>query len=109
MKKWKPSASQRRAFAENMKSPEFAANYYERQRERAEKRRAKSQFDYASAGGAFVPTKLQHDAAFELLQMTPAPEQSQAANMVIFGYTNKEKVNHDFIHVVNEFLRSKQL
>lgn len=48
--KWKPSASQRRAFAEKMSSPEERAGYYENKEAKAQKRRASSQFDYNSAG-----------------------------------------------------------
>lgn len=106
MRKWKPNKTQRREFAEKMKDPEFARAYYERKEKRAEKRRANSQFDYESAGGYYIPTKAQFDAATELSLSKCTIEQKTACNEVIFGYLNKEKVHHDFIHIVNEYIRS---
>ncbi len=49
--KWRPSKPARREFAQNMQNPDFANQYYARKEEKAEKRRASSKFDYASAGG----------------------------------------------------------
>lgn len=36
------------------------------------------------------------------------PEQKEACNMVLYGYSCKEKVHHDFIHLINEYIRSKK-
>lgn len=107
-KRWSPSKSQRREFAINMQNPEFAQAYEERKEAKAVKRRAGSQFDYNSAGGQYVPTREQHDAAHQFvldgIQLTS--EQEAACNVVMSGYSMNEKVHHDFIHIVNELRRT---
>lgn len=104
--KWKPSKTQRRQFAERMQNPEERAAYEARKRERADKRRAGSKYEYASAGGEYIPTREQYAAAMEMntTAATTAEERS-AANMVIYGYNCQEKVHHDYIHLVNEYRR----
>jgi len=110
MKKWRPSKKQRREFAERMANdPEYRKAYYERQEKRAEKKRSTSKFDYISAGGQYLPTKIQNDAALELLNLNPSPEQAEACNMVLWGYSCSEKIHHDYIHLINEFIRHKNL
>lgn len=104
--KWKPSASQKRAFAENMKDKEYSNAYNERKAQKANKRRETSKYDYNTAGGQYIPTTAQNDAAFELLQKDATQEQKEAANMILYGYSCKEKIHHDHIHVVNEYIRS---
>lgn len=104
--KWKPSKSQRRAFAEKMQDPEFREAYYARREKRAERRRASSKFDYENAGGMYMPTRVQFDAALILATSSAAtPEQREAANVVVSGYSFGRKVHHDYIHVVNEYIR----
>lgn len=106
--KWKPTRSQRRAFAERMANDEeFREAYYERKEKRAERRRQSSKFDYSTAGGWYVPTKVQFDAACELALKSPTNEQREACDIVIYGYLNKETVHHDYIHIINEYIRSK--
>jgi hypothetical protein len=106
--KWKPSKTQRREFAIRMQDPEEKVVYEARKEEKAKKRRAESQFDYESAGGYYIPTKHQHDQAHSMLfSAEVSPEQEEACYMVISGYVLKEKVFHDYIHVVNEFARNK--
>lgn len=99
--KWKPSASQKREFAERMKDPNEQAAYYARQSERAEKRRLSSRFDYASAGGNYIPTQAQYECAVNNI----GTGIDNDCNMVIYGYTCQEKVHHDHIHVINELIR----
>ena len=105
--KWKPSASQRKAFAEKMSDPIEAATYENRKLQKANSRRAKSSFDYETAGGNYIPTKMQHDFCLSNMDLFNTPEKANAANMVMFGYSCKEKVQHDCIHIVNEVIRSK--
>jgi hypothetical protein len=105
--KWKPSASQRRAFAEKMKDPAERTAYETRKRERAEKRRGKSRFDYEKAGGEYIPTKAQHDFCLNLPAET-TPAQLEAANMILYGYGCLEKVHHDYIHIINDMIRAKK-
>lgn len=101
--KWKPNKSQRRAFAIAMQDSDFAASYYEAKAEKAAKRRATSKFNYESAGGYYVPTKEQHDAAFKCFdELKLTPQQEEACNRVISGYSLNEKIYHDNIHIVNE-------
>ena len=103
--KWKPSKSQKRAFAERMQNPDEQAAYYKRKEDKAAKRRSTSNFDYYSAGGEYVPTKEQHDFAFDNIGKFDSSF-DEAANMVISGYSCNMKVHHDFIHVINEKRRS---
>jgi hypothetical protein len=106
--RWKPSASARREFAQNMQDEQFKSDYYARKQARADKRRAKSQFDYNTAGGEYKPTKEQHDQALNFLNERTdlTPEQCNACNMVLSGYILNENVDHDYIHIVNELIRS---
>jgi hypothetical protein len=107
--RWKPSKSQRRAFAERMKDPAEQQAYEARKTDKATKRRAGSKFDYASAGGEYLPTKQQHDFALTYMQSgnTLTSEQEDALNQVMYGYSCQEKVHHDSIHVCNELMRAQ--
>lgn len=105
MKTWKPSKKQKREFAEKMQNPEFAAAYYERKRQREEKRRSNSKFDYNSAGGYFAPSILQVRAAKGLLN-SDNEELRNAAEAIYNADLNASKVHHDYIHIINEWLRS---
>ncbi len=104
--KWKPSASQRKAFAEKMKDPTEQEAYYNRKSQKAEKRRASSKFDYNTAGGEYVPTKEQHDFCLFSWPSNTTSEQDTARNIVMSGYACNEKVHHDYIHLVNELRRT---
>lgn len=106
--KWKPNKSQRREFAQNMQDDEFREAYYARREERVSKKRATSKFDYATAGGRYIPTKHQYNIAFKILknEINIKKELEEACNMVISGYSCNEKVHHDYIHIVNEYYRN---
>jgi len=106
--KWKPTQAQRREFAERMATDTaYSDSYYQRKKKVAEKKRSASKFDYQTAGGEYIPTESQFKAAFELLNLNPTAEQKEACNMVWYGYSCEEKVHHDFIHLINEYIRSK--
>lgn len=106
--KWRPSKSQRKEFANKMKDPYERAEYEARKQERADKRRAGSKFDYQSAGGFYVPTKAQSDYAYKFfLELELTQEQRDACTFVIAAYSGQEKVHHDFIHIVNELIRTQ--
>lgn len=107
--KWKPSKTQRRAFAERMNDPAEKAAYYERKESKAVNRRKSSAFDYQSAGGQYIPTKIQYDFCMVNNHLFSEPAQQEACNMVIYGYNCGEKVHHDFIHIVNTMIRKSQL
>lgn len=105
--KWKPNASQRKAFAQRMQNPEEKAAYEQSKRDKAEKRRSSSQFEYETAGGNYKPTQHQYLTAMKMLKNDNlSMEQSTAASVVIFGYSCNDKVHHDYIHIVNEWGRS---
>lgn len=106
--KWRPSASQRREFAERMKDPSEAAAYEARKQEKLQKKRAGSKFDYNSAGGNYVPTREQHDFCFNNMHLFEGLEEENAANEVMRGFSCNEKIHHDFIHVVNEKRRAQK-
>ena len=104
--KWKPSASQRKEFAERMKNPDEKLKYEKDKEEKANKRREKSKFDYNTAGGEYIPTKIQYDFVMKNSNLFNTSEEKDAMNKVIYGYTTKEKVHHDNIHIVNDKIRS---
>lgn len=105
--KWKPSKTARREFAERMQNDkEFADNYYARKEKKLKKNRATSKFNYNTAGGNYIPTKSQYEFCMNNTNLFKTSEEKKAINIVIFGYTNHEKVHHDFIHVINEKIRN---
>ena len=105
MYKWKPSAAQRRAFAEKMKDPAEQAAYEAKQQARAEKRRETSQHDYTTAGGRYVPTDQQY--RYAMANMAEFDETTkQSANLVISAFVCNQVVHHDHIHAINEHMRS---
>lgn len=107
-RQWKPSKTQKREFAQRMANDaEFKKAYEERQEKNLVKKRSTSKFDYNTAGGTYVPTESQNRAAFELYNANSTPEEKEAANRVLLAYACKEKVHHDFIHIVNEYIRKK--
>jgi hypothetical protein len=88
-----------------MKDPAFAAAYYERKDARTEKRRASSRFEYASAGGEYIPTQTQYDFCLKHYNLFETEYESLAADMIMSAYVLNEKTPHDYIHVVNEKMR----
>ena|ERR1700755_3595641 len=108
--KWKPSKTARREFAQKMQNdPEYAAAYNQRKQDKADKRRAGSQFAYASAGGNYIPTAAQHSFCLSHDWSTATPEQVDARNQVLYGFSCQEKVHHDYIHIVNELIRKEAI
>jgi len=106
--RWKPSATQRREFAQRMQDPNEQAAYLARKEQKAEKRRATSKFDYSSAGGLYVPTKAQYEWCMSNYSKELTEEQRNAFNQVTFGYSCQEKIHHDSIHIVNELIRNTE-
>jgi len=103
--KWRPSITQRREFAERMKDPDEKKAYENRKIAKADKRRSDSKFNYYTAGGMYIPTQQQ----FEFCLNRPSDltdEEEFAFNMVMSGFSLNEKVHHDYIHIVNEKMRS---
>jgi hypothetical protein len=88
-----------------MQDPAERAAYEQRKLERANKRRATSKFDYNSAGGMYVPTRVQYDFCMSHLDLFDTPQEMNAANSVISGFACAMKVHHDDIHIVNEKIR----
>jgi len=103
--KWKPNASQRKAFAAKMQDPDEAQAYEQRKINKADRRRAGSKFDYKSAGGSYIPTLDQYNFCSNGFGIGLTPEQYIAFNDVMYGYVCQEKVHHDQIHIVNELRR----
>jgi len=105
-RKWRPSATQRREFKKRMQDPEERAAYEARKEERMIKRSTQSRFDYATAGGYYIPSKTQCDAALNFLHSKELTlEQRNACEIVISGHNCQMKVSHDHIHIVNELSR----
>jgi len=109
MKKWTPSKTARREFAAKMQDPEYAAAYYQRKEERAAKRRAKSAYDYTTAGGMYIATAEQYMFCMANENMFTMMEQQIARNQVVMSYTCGMKIHHDSIHIVNEIRRAASL
>lgn len=108
MRKWRPSRKQAREFAKNMENEEYRNAYLERKALREKKRRDNSMFDYDSAGGRYIPTQAQYDAAVRYIEERELTMMEETAcNDVIYGYTCKEPIHHDHIHIVNEMRRSE--
>ena len=107
MNKWKPSKAQRREFAKKMQDPEFGAAYHERKRQQAENKRAKSNYDYETAGGWYKTTQYQHDFCRVHQKQFVTLEERQSMNAVITCYLNGDRCHHDHIHVVNEKMRGQ--
>lgn len=107
--KWKPSASQRKAFAEKMQDPQEQATYNEKKEIKADKRRAGSRYNYNSAGGNYVPTQEQYNASTAFFGKGDLTnEQEDACRMVMSAWICQDKIHHDYIHVVNELIRGSQ-
>lgn len=107
--RWKPNATQRREFAARMQDAN-EREYYERsKREKEEKRRETSSFNYENAGGTYVPTQAQYDYALHNRSMNTSAEHDDACNQVCFGFSCNEKIHHDYIHIVNELIRRKSI
>lgn len=104
--KWSPSKSQKREFAIRMQDEKEREAYEERKIQKAEKRRSGSKFDYNTAGGFYVPTKAQFDFCLSNINLFKTPQEINALNMVMSAYTCNEKTHHDYIHIVNEKIRS---
>jgi len=100
--KWKPSATQRKAFAQKMQDPIEKDAYEQRKKEREEKKRSSSKFNYSTAGGNYIPTKTQYDFVIKNFNLFKTKEEQDAANMVVYGFTTNEKIHHDSIHIVND-------
>lgn len=74
-----------------------------------EARRAKSAFNYPTAGGEYVPTERQFKATAIMLwnqSVIEDPLAFNSAEIVNLGYLTSIKVHHDHIHRVNEFIRN---
>lgn len=106
--KWKPSKAQKKDFAIKMQNPEFATAYEKTREEKARKKREKSEFDYSSAGGFYLPTKRQYEFCIEYPELFITSQENIARDNIIFGFTCQEKMNHDYIHIVNEKIRSRK-
>ncbi len=104
--KWKPNKTARREFAEKMQNDvEFKQNYEEKKLKKEEKKRATSKFDYKTAGGNYIPTKEQLEFCLNNENLFQTMEERTARNEVIYGYSVREKIHHDNIHIVNEIIR----
>ncbi len=97
--KWKPSASQRKAFAQRMQDPTEKEAYEARKREKALYDNWKDK--------DFVPTKEQYEYAMQHVHKINNHEHETAFNQVMYGFTCNEKVNHAYIHVVNQYRRGE--
>ena len=103
--KWRPSAAQRKEFAQNMQDDEFKREYEAKKAKKAAKKRETSRFYYETAGGNYVSTKVQYDFAMTFDRSGLNSTQINAFEQIIYGYTCKEKVHHDNIHIVNKLIR----
>lgn len=104
--KWKPTKQQKDQFRQNMQDPNYVNDYYKKKQAKKDKNRSMSVFDYPTAGGKYVPTELQYARAISLLKLPVLTDsEKEAANQVITGYVCQDKINHDYIHIINEAYR----
>jgi hypothetical protein len=66
----------------------------------------KSKFNYRTAGGYYLPTVNQY-LYCTLIRYQLNVEQKEAVQQVINGFTNRIKIHHDYIHIVNEMRRTR--
>lgn len=104
MYKWKPSKSQRTAFAIKMQNPKEKAAYELRKMDREKKKRTKSKYNYKTAGGYYIPTKEQYNFAMSKPDHLTIKE-LHACDVIIYGYSCQEKIEHDYIHLINELIK----
>jgi len=106
--KWRPSKAQAKAYAEKMSNDyEYANAKREKQAKKAEKNRAKSAFDYYTAGGEYIPTESQKNEALRFLGQDLTEQQENACKMIVSCYDMGIKTHHDNIHIVNELTRNQ--
>lgn len=103
--RWRPSASQRRAFAERMQDPQEQKAYDERKQEKKET--FVKSFGQTGTGSSYVPTQAQHDYAVFDRSMNETSEHDNACNMVAHAFACNQRCDHHYIHVVNELRRKK--
>ena len=77
---------------------------FERKWAAMEKQRAKSKFDYATAGGYYHPTQAQYNAAVD---MERAGINVMQASALQGAFLAGVKCSHDTIHVINEYRREQ--
>ena len=103
--KWKPSASQRKAFAEKMKDPEEKSAYEENKRNKNTYSDNPLSFKHKS----FIPTNLQYNEAMKFLGMVGLTyKQQDACNQITSTYVCQDKCHHDYIHIINALSRGSQ-
>ena len=98
MYNWKPNKKQRAAFAEKMQNPVEKAEY--------EAKKAKKKLYDNWKDKDFIPTKEQHDFVLSHIDLFVTPEEIEAVNIVMSGYACNERVNHSYIHVINQKRRN---
>lgn len=98
-RKWRPNASQRKAFAEKMQDPTERAAYLER-------KAFKNSYE-GFKDRSFIPTKEQYEFAMFNRPADITAEQQDACNQITYGFSCQEKIHHDYIHIVNEMHRAE--
>ena len=108
-KRWTPSKTQRREFAQRMQNdPEYAAAYEARKTARIEKQREKmsNSCEAPGSGLMYYATQAQHDFCVFKRTGVQTSEQEDACNMVASAYSCNEKVDHYYLHIVAELMRT---
>lgn len=95
---------QRAAKEQARKEREMAA--FQRKMAQLDKQRAKSKFNYETAGGYYHPTQVQYNAAVD---MERAGINVMQALALQGAFLANEKCSHDVIHVINEYRRQQYL
>jgi predicted nucleotidyltransferase component of viral defense system len=96
--RWKPNATQRREFAQRMQDPV--------EREAYEKRKAEKKLYDNWKYKDFIPTKEQFNFCLNHMNLFVTQDEINAMNLLMSAYTSNEKVNHCYIHIVNEKRRN---
>ena len=100
---WTPSKSARREFAIKMQTDKEFADAYNQRKEAKKEKFLKSIEETGQK--SYVPTQAQHDFCVFERPGFLTDEQEDACNFVAFAFACNEKVDHYYIHIVNELRR----
>ena len=101
--KWKPNAAQRAEYQQRC-----IDNGGIRPVSAKEKKWREEKENHFKGGILMaVPTEMQHDFAIFKRPTSLTPKQEDAFNQVAYGYSCNEKIDHCYIHIVNQFIRGE--
>ena len=104
--RWKPNATQRKAFAQKMLDPVEQQAYTDRKEKRDRRSREYRQLAQERHGETFIPTIRQYHFCFDSPDLFNTAEEQEAMCEVLYGYTCKEEIAQCHLDIVNEMMYS---